>query len=134
MPEWFDRWRRSATGLSNGRHAGKRICSWVGRLAAVDVVASQAARESEFAEQRAESGFTLRGRIFFDLQITLHNQPADVVRTRLFHELSRRVGLRRGIEEQHRKLRHAPCGKVEGVFPGEKDQAIGQWNVGGGKA
>ena len=45
-----------------------------------------------------------------------------------------RVGVGGGVEEQDWELRSAAGGEVEGVFAGEKDDAVGNGDVGGGVA
>ena len=100
----------------------------------VHIVPMQPRRQRELTHQRLQCSLALRCRIFFHLQLALHNKPANLVRPRLLRHLVRRIGICSRIKEQHRELRCAPCDEVKRIFAGNEDQAVGDKNARRGKA
>ncbi len=88
----------------------------------VHVVSAQMRGQREFAHQRLHRRRAIGRRVLLDLQIALHNQPANVVRPHQRSDLGGRIGIGRRIEERHRKTRHAAGDKVERLLAGNQNQ------------
>ncbi len=91
--------------------------------------------ERELWHQRPDCRIAIGCRIFFNLQITLEDQPANIPRTH------KRGGSSLGeygsgclVEQQHWGSRHPAGSKVERIFARKQDQTLIKGDVGLGVA